>query len=97
MASALQDTALHLLESAVRSGDASSRDLAYLTDRVRVEEGRLQVYGTQLECDARGCASPMPSEEPGQLDAAPNELSAPPTRYRRFGDTATKRPASLKA
>jgi uncharacterized protein DUF6624 len=40
---ALQRTALGLLENAVRSGDASRRDLAYLTDRVRVAEGRPQV------------------------------------------------------
>ena len=66
---ALQHTALRLLEGAVRSGDASARDLAYLTDRVRVAEGRPQVYGTQLEYDSRGCASPRPSEEPAQVDA----------------------------
>lgn len=66
---ALQRTALQLLESAVRSGDASRRDLAYLTDRVRVAEGRQQVYGTQLQYDSRGCASPKPSEEPARLDA----------------------------
>ena len=66
---ALQHTALQLLEVAVRSGDASARDLAYLTDRVRVAERRPQVYGTQLQYDGRGCASPRPSEEPAQLDA----------------------------
>jgi hypothetical protein len=66
---ALQRTALRLLESAVRSGDASASDLAYLTDRVRVAEGRPQVYGTQLDYDSRGCASPKPSEDPPQLDA----------------------------
>ena len=66
---ALQRTALQLLENAVGAGDASSRDLAYLTDRVRAAEGRPQVYGTQLQYDSRGCASPKPSEEPAQLDA----------------------------
>ena len=66
---ALQRTALQLLEKAVQAGDASSRDLAYLTDRVRAAEGRPQVYGTQLQYDSRGCASPKPSEEPAQLDA----------------------------
>jgi len=66
---ALQRSALQLLETAVQAGDASRRDLAYLTDRVRVAEGRLQVYGTQLQYDSRGCASPKPSEEPAQLDA----------------------------
>jgi hypothetical protein len=66
---ALQRTALQFLENAVGAGDASSRDLAYLTDRVRGAEGRPQVYGTQLQYDSRGCASPKPSEEPAQLDA----------------------------
>ena len=66
---ALQHTAMQLLETAVRDNDASRRDLAYLTDRVRAAEGRLQVYGTQLQYDSRGCASPKPSEEPAQLDA----------------------------
>ena len=66
---ALQRTAMQLLETAVRDNDASRRDLAYLTDRVRVAEGRPQVYGTQLQYDNRGCASPKPSEEPAQLDA----------------------------
>ena len=65
---ALQRAALQLLENAVGAGDASSRDLAYLTDRVRAAEGRPQVYGTQLQYDSRGCASPKPSEEPAQLD-----------------------------
>lgn len=67
--SALQRTALELLARAVNAGDASGRDLAYLTDRVRLAQGRLQVYGTQLDYDSRGCASPKPSENPGQLDA----------------------------
>ena len=66
---ALQRTALRLLESAVRSGDASARDLAYLTDRIRVAEGRPQVYGTQLDYDTRGCATPKPSDDPALLDA----------------------------
>jgi hypothetical protein len=66
---ALQRTALDLLAHAVSAGDASGRDFAYLTDRVRVAEGRPQVYGTQLDYDSRGCASPKPSENAAQLDA----------------------------
>jgi hypothetical protein len=66
---ALQRTALDLLGRAVSAGDASGRDLAYLTDRVRVAEGRPQVYGTQLDYDARGCASPKPTENAADLDA----------------------------
>lgn len=63
----LQRIALRLLERAVQVNDAAGADLAYLTDRMRVAAGQLQVYGTQLQYDARGCASPRPSEEPALL------------------------------
>jgi hypothetical protein len=79
---ALQHTALRLLDGAVRAGDASGRDLAYLTDRVRVAERRPQVYGTQLEYDGRGCASPTATEEPDQLDARRASVGLEPiTQY----------------
>lgn len=40
------------MTAAVEAGEASRRELAYLTDRVLLFEGRQQVYGTQLA--ARG-------------------------------------------
>ncbi len=42
-----QKQCLELLEAAVAVGEASARNLAYLTDRVRVHDGLPQVYGTQ--------------------------------------------------
>jgi hypothetical protein len=44
---AFQRECLTLLEAAHRRGDVPGKHLAYLTDRVRVNEGRPQVYGTQ--------------------------------------------------
>ncbi|MEV4644913.1 DUF6624 domain-containing protein [Saccharopolyspora sp. NPDC049357] len=38
---------LDLLRSAVERGDARARDLAFLEDRVRVEQGLAQRHGTQ--------------------------------------------------
>ena len=75
----LQRTALALLEQAVASGDASGKDLAYLTDRVRVAEGRPQVYGTQLQYDERGCASPKPTEDEVNMDARRVSVGLEPT------------------
>jgi hypothetical protein len=46
----LQARALDLLEEAVADGNASSGDLAYLTDRVAVARGEDQTYGTQIRC-----------------------------------------------
>jgi hypothetical protein len=43
-----QRRVLDLLTAAVAEGESTPRQLAYLTDRVRMSEGREQVYGTQL-------------------------------------------------
>lgn len=39
---------LTFLEIAVKAGEASPSDLAYLTDRIASRDGRPQLYGTQL-------------------------------------------------
>ncbi|MFG2004091.1 DUF6624 domain-containing protein [Spirillospora sp. NPDC048911] len=61
---AFQRRCLTLLTAAVEAGQAAARDLAYLTDRCRVAEGRPQVYGTQYNPDG-----PAPIEDPDGLDA----------------------------
>ena len=54
-----QRECLGLLEAAVWQGEASPRNLAYLTDRVLVHEGRPQRYGTQFMHGHDGlCRSP---------------------------------------
>jgi len=64
-----QRWALGLLADAVDRGEATERQLAYLTDRVRMNEGREQLYGTQLADVRHGVAVPWPVEDPEQLDA----------------------------
>jgi hypothetical protein len=44
----LQARFLELLEDAVERDEAPAAVLAYLTDRVRVNDGRAQIYGTQF-------------------------------------------------
>jgi hypothetical protein len=44
---AFQKKCLPLLQEAAEQGDASKSDMAYLTDRILVAEGRKQLYGTQ--------------------------------------------------
>lgn len=50
----------NLLERAVRDGKADPRDLAYLTDRIAIFEGKPQLYGTQFDWDQNGELSPSP-------------------------------------
>ncbi|MEM7261401.1 MAG: DUF6624 domain-containing protein [Planctomycetota bacterium] len=62
-----QREALALLSRAVEADEASPKNLAYLTDRVRVAAGDPQVYGTQVRVEA-GKAQPYPLEDPDRVD-----------------------------
>jgi hypothetical protein len=58
---------LEALRDAVAQGEASPANLAYLEDRVRVHDGRPQLYGTQFTLiDGELC--PEPIEDPEHLD-----------------------------
>ena len=66
---AFQRECLSLLEQAVEANEASAAQLAYLTDRVRLGEGRSQLYGTQLRHEwAGGELEPAPIEDPQHVD-----------------------------
>lgn len=52
-----------LLEKAVEENQANPKQLAYLTDRIAVFEGRAQLYGTQFDWDENGEMSPKPLDD----------------------------------
>lgn len=52
-----------LLENAVSENNADPRNLAYLTDRIAVFEGKLQLYGTQFDWNKNGELSPDPFDD----------------------------------
>ena len=94
----LQRRALPLLAEAVRTGDAPGRHLAYLTDRVRLADGRPQLYGTQLDWDDDGCPTPKPVEDPIDLDARRAEVGLDPvTEYLATALDAVGRPGTCAA
>jgi hypothetical protein len=64
----VQRLAVRLLEQAVARGEASRRDLAFLQDRLAVNEGRYQVYGTQVADVVDGQPVPWPCIDPEHLD-----------------------------
>ena len=55
---ALQQEALALMRAA-REGDIDTTELAYLEDRVAVNTGQPQIYGTQIRCGPGG--EPVPA------------------------------------
>ena len=63
-----QRRVLERLTAAVAWGEATPRQLAYLTDRVRMLEGKEQIYGTQYIRSEDGHRMPYPIEDAAHVD-----------------------------
>ncbi|MFF7870451.1 DUF6624 domain-containing protein [Streptomyces qaidamensis] len=74
----VQRRALQLMQQAVSAGSASPRELAFLRDRTLVNEGRKQVYGTQIAGVKDGAPVPWPCEEPERMDELRGEVGIEP-------------------
>jgi hypothetical protein len=55
-------------------GEVNPQDIAYLEDRVRVGEGRPQLYGTQFHTNEQGELEPYPIEDQNQVDTRRAEV-----------------------
>jgi hypothetical protein len=73
----LQQAFLDALHAAVAHGEASLAHLAYLEDRVRVNAGRAQLYGTQFGVTG-GEFGPCPIEDPERLDERRADMGLEP-------------------
>jgi uncharacterized protein DUF6624 len=68
-----QKRCLDLIEEAVKKGEATGEQFAYLTDRVRLGEKKKQLYGTQLRL-VEGKAKPYPIEDEADVDKRRKEV-----------------------
>lgn len=75
----LQSTALEALSEAVSEDRGSGRHLAFLTDRLAVNTGRPQTYGTQISLQDNGCA-PQPLAAPQDVDSLREAVGLEPLR-----------------
>jgi hypothetical protein len=75
---AFQLRCLELLRDAVAAGEAPLAQLAYLTDRIRFNQRRPQVYGTIFDWDEEGRLSPWAVEDPASVDQLRREAGLPP-------------------
>jgi hypothetical protein len=66
------------LEQAVQQAEANAISLAYLTDRVRVAEGKPQLYGTQGEYQPDGKIVPASIEDEEHVDERRQTISLGP-------------------
>jgi hypothetical protein len=82
----LQRRALEHLEIAVDNGDADPLHHACLLDRVRMAEGRPQVFGSQFVASGEESVAPWPIEDPIGLDERRRRVGLEPlaTQMRRM-------------
>jgi hypothetical protein len=71
---AWQQVVLDALAPRVKTGDMQGKYYAYLVDRVAVNAGRPQIYGTQGGCHGPGDWRQKPVADPGRLEARRAEV-----------------------
>ncbi|WP_143590199.1 DUF6624 domain-containing protein [Thermoactinospora rubra] len=77
----LQRRGLELMREAVEEGEADPGEMAYLVDRVRVAEGKPQVYGTQWETTPEGKWRPRVGiENEAEVDKRRAEVGLKPLK-----------------
>lgn len=72
-----QQEALELMRPAVEAGLADPTELAYLEDRVALNSGGEQVYGTQIGC-VDGVPQPAPLADPEPVEERRTEVGLEP-------------------
>jgi len=73
-----QKLALELLKEAVAKGEAEKRNEAYLMDRVQINSGHLQIFGTQFYKDKEGKFGPRPIANQEHLEEKRKEFGLEP-------------------
>ncbi len=73
---AFQEKILLQMKSLLPKGEVIKSDYAYLVDRVQVNHGKLQIYGTQGDCVGKRW-QPKPIENIKDLDLRRSEMELP--------------------
>jgi len=87
----LQRKFLTLLSNACKHANAPKMQVAFLTDRIRFNENKPQMYGTILDWDENGELN-CEVEDPANLDLRRREVGLPP-----FNEDLDKHRAEVKA
>lgn len=74
----IQEKYLPLLKQAVETGNAEGWHYAFLTDRIRMNRGEKQVYGTQTITRPNGEVYVVPLEDPGKVDSLRRSIGLEP-------------------
>lgn len=80
-----QRRCLAAVRAAVEAGKAPAWQAACLDDRIRVFEGRPQLYGTQFDMTASGEPVPFPVDHPARVDERRRAIGLEPLAERMAG------------
>lgn len=89
----LQRRCLRLLQHAAESGDVPPWQAAMLEDRIRMFEGKPQIYGTQLETDSEGTVRAYEVEDPEHVEERRRRVGLEPLAERLAREMPSPRPA----
>jgi hypothetical protein len=83
----IQERYLPMIRESVENGSTSRANLAFLEDRIRLYQGKYQIYGTQVVKDDDGIYKVFPIENPDSVDSRRAELGFEPlVEYLDFFD-----------
>lgn len=91
--STFQRLCLKLLQDAAESGVAPPWQAAMLEDRIRMFEGKPQIYGTQLETDNNGTVRPYLLEDPARVEERRRKVGLEPLSKRLAREKPSPMPA----
>lgn len=81
---AFQKKCLKILKEAVQKKEADAKQVAYLTDRILVQEGKKQIYGTQFRGKKDGTSEPFPIKDLKKLPELRKSVGLEPfVRYKK--------------
>lgn len=80
---ALMELLLAQIEPLVLAGEFDGQEYGMMYDRVAINQGRHQRYGSQVEC-SNGQYVPLPMEDPAHVDQRREEIGFPVVRLRDY-------------
>ena len=93
---AFQRCCLGLLQEAAARGDVSPQHPAYMLDRIRMYEGKPQIYGTQFMPNAEGDWAPWEIEDLPHVDERRAAIGLAPLAETLHKPDPNSRPARAK-
>jgi hypothetical protein len=91
-----QRQCLPLLRSAAQTGEVPLWQAAMLEDRIRMFEGKPQIYGTQLETDSEGRVRPYMLEDPEHVEERRSKVGLEPLSERLAREKPIPKPTDLE-